>query len=81
MADPDIPIRGHEMRLNAKGTVGSFVGRTLIYNKIITRKIWGWGWAPVPLRSASGKVEILYSYDLYYNIRYKCSNYTTGTKS
>ena len=30
---------GHEMRLNAKGTVGSFGGRTLIYNKIITRKI------------------------------------------
>ena len=29
---------GHEMRLNAKGTVGSFGGRKLIYNKIITRK-------------------------------------------
>ena len=26
----------HEMRLNAKGTVGSFGGRKLIYNKIIT---------------------------------------------
>ena len=26
------------MRLNAKGTVGSFGGRKLIYNKIITRK-------------------------------------------
>ena len=39
------------MRLNAKGTVGSFGGRKLIYNKIITSKIqvcvWvgglGWG--------------------------------------
>ena len=29
----------HEMRLNVKGTVGRFGGRTLIYNKIITRKI------------------------------------------
>ena len=47
MAEPDIPFRGggggggegHEMRLNAKGTVGSFGGRKLIYyNKIITRK-------------------------------------------
>ena len=27
------------MRLNAKGTVGSFGGRKLIYNKIITLKI------------------------------------------
>ena len=24
VADPDIPFWGHEMRLNAKGTVGSF---------------------------------------------------------
>ena len=40
VADPDIQIRGaHEMRLNAKGTVGSFGARILIYNKIITRKI------------------------------------------
>ena len=42
MADPDIPFRGgggHQMRLNAKGTVGSFGGRILIYNKIISRKI------------------------------------------
>ena len=30
---------GHEMRLNTKRTVGSFGGRILIYNKIITRKI------------------------------------------
>ena len=30
---------GHEMRLNAMGTVRSFGGRKLIYNKIITRKI------------------------------------------
>ena len=30
---------GHEMRLNAKGTVESFGGRKLIYNKIINRKI------------------------------------------
>ena len=30
---------GHEMRPNAKGTVGSFGGQKLIYNKIITRKI------------------------------------------
>ena len=54
MADPDIPFGeeggGHEMRLNAKGTVGSFGGRKLIYNKIITRKdlvfvffVWGGG--------------------------------------
>ena len=28
------------MRLNAKETVGSFGGRKLIYNKIITRKIY-----------------------------------------
>ena len=33
----------HEMRLNAKGTVGSFGGRKLIYNKIITRKIYEGG--------------------------------------
>ena len=46
VTDPDIPFRGgggggerHEMKLNAKGTVGSFGGRKLIYNKIITRKI------------------------------------------
>ena len=44
MADPDIPFRGgggggHELRLNAKGTVGSFGGRKLIYNKIISRKM------------------------------------------
>ena len=42
VADPDIPFGGgggHEMRLNAKGTVGSFGGRNLIYNKIITQKI------------------------------------------
>ena len=44
VADPDIPFRvgggggGHEMRLNAKGIVGSFGGRKLIDNKIITRK-------------------------------------------
>ena len=39
---PDIPFRGgggHEMRINVKGTVGSFVGRKLICNKIITLKI------------------------------------------
>ena len=29
------------MRLNAKGTVGSFGGRKLIYDKIITRKMFG----------------------------------------
>ena len=29
------------MRLSTKGTVGSFGGRNLIYNKIITRKIEG----------------------------------------
>ena len=40
VADPDIQFRGaHEMRLNAKGTVGNFGGRKLIYNNIITRKI------------------------------------------
>ena len=40
VADPDIPFRGaHEMRLNAKGTVESFEGQKLVYNKIITRKI------------------------------------------
>ena len=51
VADPDIPFSGvggggggwglgeHEMRLNANGTGGSFGGRKLIYNKIITRKI------------------------------------------
>ena len=32
---------GNEIRLNAKGTVGSFGGRKFIYNKIITRKIYG----------------------------------------
>ena len=43
MSYPDIRFGGvggaHEMRLNVKGTVGSFGGRKLIYNKIITRKI------------------------------------------
>ena len=43
MADSRHSIWGgggcHEMRLNAKGTVGSFGGRKLICNKIITRKI------------------------------------------
>ena len=44
VADPDIPFRGvglvrHEMRLNAKRTVGSFGGQILLYHKIITRKI------------------------------------------
>ena len=44
VADPDIPFRGvggggHEIRLNAKGTVGNFEGRKLIYNKIIPRKM------------------------------------------
>ena len=36
VADPDIPFggRGDESRLNAKGTVGSFGGRKLIYDKI-----------------------------------------------
>ena len=38
---------GHEIRLNAKVTVGKFGGRKLIHNKIITRKIcvcvWGGG--------------------------------------
>ena len=29
------------MRLNAKGTVRSIGGRKLIYNKIITRNIYG----------------------------------------
>ena len=29
----------HEMRLYAKGSVGSFGGRKLRYNKIITRKM------------------------------------------
>ena len=45
VADPDFPFRGgggHEMRLNAKGTVGSFGGRKLIYNKIL------WGAGPLP---------------------------------
>ena len=32
------------MRLNAKGTVGRFGGRKLIYNKIITRKIYVCVW-------------------------------------
>ena len=45
MADPDIPFRGvggwvHEMRVNAKGTVGSFGGRKVLYNNIITRKMY-----------------------------------------
>ena len=44
MTDPDIPFGGggggegeeaHEMKLNAKGIVGSFGGRKLIYNNII----------------------------------------------
>ena len=48
VANPDISWRGgHEMRLNAKGTVGRFGGRKLIYNKIITRKRWGGG-GPCP---------------------------------
>ena len=29
----------HVLRFNAKVTIGSFEGRKLIYNKIITRKI------------------------------------------
>ena len=29
----------HVMRFNAKVTIGSFEGRKLIYNKIISRKI------------------------------------------
>ena len=29
----------HEMRLNAKGTVGRFGGQKLIYNKAVIRKI------------------------------------------
>ena len=51
MADPDIPFSGGggggggEIKLNAKVTVGSFGGRILIYNKIVTRKIGG-GRAP-----------------------------------
>ena len=37
---PDIPFSGaHEMRVNAKGTIGNFEGQKLIYNKIITLKI------------------------------------------
>ena len=48
VADSDIPKGGggggvHEMRLNANGTAGSFGGRKLIYNKIITHKIYGEG--------------------------------------
>ena len=44
VVDPNIPFTGgggggHEMKLNAKGNVGSFGGRKLIYNKIIIRKI------------------------------------------
>ena len=41
VADTDIPMGGggYEMRLNAKGTVGSFGGQKLIYNKIITQNI------------------------------------------
>ena len=45
MAGPDIPFRGggggaHVMIFNAKVTIGSFEGRKLIYNKIISRKIY-----------------------------------------
>ena len=43
VSGPDIPFRGggggHEMKMNAKGTVGSLGERKLIYNKIRTRKI------------------------------------------
>ena len=39
--------RAHEMRLNAKGTVGSFGWRKLIH-KIITRKNYGGGPVPPP---------------------------------
>ena len=31
---------GLEMRLSTKGTVGSFEGRKLIYNKIINRNVY-----------------------------------------
>ena len=62
---------GHEMKLNAKGTVGSVGGRKLIYNKIIIRSppldpplyiyIWqntqGRGLAPgSPFRCATGHI-------------------------
>ena len=47
VADPDILF--NEMRLNAKGTVGSVGGRKLIWNKIITRKfVFGAGPCPPP---------------------------------
>ena len=49
VAGPDIPFRvcvcggggggAHVMRFNAKVTIGSFEGRKLIYNKIISRYI------------------------------------------
>ena len=45
------------MRFNAKVTIGSFEGRKLIYNKIISRKIYGGlGPCPPPPRSASAIV-------------------------
>ena len=44
VADPNIQFRGpQEMILNAKGTVGSFGGRKLIYHKIITCKMFRFG--------------------------------------
>ena len=47
VADPDIQFSGwggvgwglHGIKLNAEGTVGSFGGRKVIYNKIINHKI------------------------------------------
>ena len=42
------------MRLNAKGTAGSFGGRKLIYNKIMAHKIYGGGGGS---RSSSAKLR------------------------
>ena len=45
------------MRLNSKETVGSFGGRILIYNKIITRNfVYFFGAGPLPPTSASGGI-------------------------
>ena len=43
------------MRLNAKGTAGSFGGRKLIYNKIMAHKIYGGGGGALgpPLQSSA----------------------------
>ena len=61
---------GHEIRLNSKGTVGSFGGQKLIYNKIITRKTNGGEAGPWPPRSTSdflsSLVHVLFAKNIHF---------------